>query len=435
MARIRTIKPEFWTDSFMVQLPPIGRLVFISLWTVADDRGYVVDESARIAMEVMPREDPTVIDDWIQFFLAAGKLDLFCSPDGGTFYRVRSWDKHQKVDRPSKSRIEQEGSKKVAIPQSTRRAVAEKYGCLPGETAEVACFYCGVAGRVHWHRLFDGRPSSWITFPGLELDHLEPEHNGGEPTVENIILSCRACNRHKGTRSWLLVLCGRNGADPSRILASTREATRTLVHGKEEDRGKDQGKDQGKDEEEETPARTVLKLHADDPFLKSVEEIILAANRGMIDNPAIGDACQPIPTDHSSREVVTKWVADGIPPDVAALVVYQRARAWKPSRGRKQVVTMLYFDGAVREEGDKHRARSASLPSEAPSAPVVDNSQVGRWKREHPEQYERIEQEVRADLPRYAWWADVRDKEEHVQSTIRDTIMARFISPPRRVNE
>ena len=26
MARIRTIKPEFWTDSFMVQLPPLARL-------------------------------------------------------------------------------------------------------------------------------------------------------------------------------------------------------------------------------------------------------------------------------------------------------------------------------------------------------------------------------------------------------------------------
>lgn len=35
MARIRTVKPEFWTDRRMVKLSPLARLLYISSWNFA----------------------------------------------------------------------------------------------------------------------------------------------------------------------------------------------------------------------------------------------------------------------------------------------------------------------------------------------------------------------------------------------------------------
>ena len=39
MARIRTIKPEFWTDEKLAPLSPICRLTFLGLVSMADDAG------------------------------------------------------------------------------------------------------------------------------------------------------------------------------------------------------------------------------------------------------------------------------------------------------------------------------------------------------------------------------------------------------------
>ena len=42
MARIRTLKPEFWQDEKMVRLPDTTRLVFLGLLSMADDFGRLV---------------------------------------------------------------------------------------------------------------------------------------------------------------------------------------------------------------------------------------------------------------------------------------------------------------------------------------------------------------------------------------------------------
>ena len=42
MARIRTIKPEFFTSEDIVALSPLARLLFIALWCEADREGRLV---------------------------------------------------------------------------------------------------------------------------------------------------------------------------------------------------------------------------------------------------------------------------------------------------------------------------------------------------------------------------------------------------------
>jgi hypothetical protein len=39
VARIRTIKPEFFTSEDIVSLPPLTRLLYIALWCEADKEG------------------------------------------------------------------------------------------------------------------------------------------------------------------------------------------------------------------------------------------------------------------------------------------------------------------------------------------------------------------------------------------------------------
>lgn len=238
MARIRTIKPEFWTDSLMVQLPHFTRLLYVALWNAADDHGYIRDEPERLAMELMPREPIGDVDAALQLLVACGRLEWLGSPEGESFYRVARWEDHQRVDHPGKSKLFREGSRKLAIPLDVRRGVAKKYGCPPGGSVASQCYYCGAPGSVHWFKLADGRPSSWVVFPELELDHLDPEAGGGENSCENIVLACRRCNRSKGTAHWLEFFTAKN-------LAKPREASRELAPDQGSGKGKEQGREQG----------------------------------------------------------------------------------------------------------------------------------------------------------------------------------------------
>ena len=201
MARIRTIKPDFWTDEKIVQLPYEARLLFIGMWNFADDYGFIWDEPDRIRLQVLPGDDVDA-EVLIDLLMAAGLIERISNEDFSKFaIRICKFSDHQKVDRPTDSRISREVSRKVSIDSSTRRAVAIKYGAKPGETTECSCYYCGMPGKIFWSRTTKGKPGAWVAF-SFELDHLEPENKGGETTVNNIVLACRECNRSKGTSSF-----------------------------------------------------------------------------------------------------------------------------------------------------------------------------------------------------------------------------------------
>lgn len=54
MSRIRTIKPEFFIDDQLAELPALARLLFIGLWTIADCAGRMEDRPKRIKAQVLP---------------------------------------------------------------------------------------------------------------------------------------------------------------------------------------------------------------------------------------------------------------------------------------------------------------------------------------------------------------------------------------------
>jgi hypothetical protein len=102
MARIRNIKPDFWTDEKLVELDPWERLLFIGLWNFADDEGYMPYSPKRITMQVFPG-DSLEVSRGIQSLISAGLLGLYDSVEGRVLH-VTNWTKHQKVSNPSKSK-------------------------------------------------------------------------------------------------------------------------------------------------------------------------------------------------------------------------------------------------------------------------------------------------------------------------------------------
>lgn len=102
MARIRNIKPDFWTDEKLVELETWERLLFIGLWNFADDEGYMPYSPKRIKMQVFPG-DSLEVSRGVQSLISIGAVELFDSEYGQVLH-VSKWSKHQKVSNPSKSK-------------------------------------------------------------------------------------------------------------------------------------------------------------------------------------------------------------------------------------------------------------------------------------------------------------------------------------------
>ncbi len=202
MARIRTIKPEFWTDAKVVNLPYEARLLFIGLWNFSDDDGWISHEPEQIKLQILPN-DPVDCDGLLDLLDAAGMVEKYDLEDGRSALFIPGFSRHQKVSHKTSTKLPIATAKKRSIPGGVRRQVAQKYKCQPGKTLEANCYYCGAKGNIHWWTLSNGRPSQWVSFSGLELDHFIPEFSGGLNVEKNIVLSCRYCNRSKNTKDGL----------------------------------------------------------------------------------------------------------------------------------------------------------------------------------------------------------------------------------------
>jgi hypothetical protein len=106
MARIRTIKPDFFVSDTVSALPLRARLTWIGLWTHCDDHGRCRDNTKLIKAAVWPLDDVSIRDIEIDLNTLADRGLIYrYVVDGKNYLAVTSWAEHQKVDRPSKSTI------------------------------------------------------------------------------------------------------------------------------------------------------------------------------------------------------------------------------------------------------------------------------------------------------------------------------------------
>src|SRR5258708_4497835 len=84
MARISSIKPEFFTSAAMARQPLSARLTFIGLWTYVDDNGVGLDNERLVLAAVWPLEEDVIAT------LQRTREDLWCLARAGHLKRYRS---------------------------------------------------------------------------------------------------------------------------------------------------------------------------------------------------------------------------------------------------------------------------------------------------------------------------------------------------------
>lgn len=102
MARIRSIKPEFWTDEKVVAISPLARLVFIGLWNFVDDYGRAPYSPHRLKMQILPADAADIAE--ILGEIRRNNLIKVYEVDGKEYFEVCGFVKHQKVDKRSASK-------------------------------------------------------------------------------------------------------------------------------------------------------------------------------------------------------------------------------------------------------------------------------------------------------------------------------------------
>jgi hypothetical protein len=100
MPRIRSIKPDFWTDEKIVELPMPERLFFIGTWNFADDFGNLPRSPQKLKMQIFPA-DVIDVEPLVRSLITHGLLTEY-SVKGSLYLHINGFRKHQRINRPSK---------------------------------------------------------------------------------------------------------------------------------------------------------------------------------------------------------------------------------------------------------------------------------------------------------------------------------------------
>ena len=168
MARIRTIKPEFWTSEQVMECSTTSRLLFIGMWNFCDDAGNHPAAYRTLKAEVFPADDFDLdyIKELVDELISEGLVFEFVRGKH-RFWHVANFQKLQQIPMPSDW-------------QRRRIFVFERDGYV--------CSYCGAS----------------VSNP--HCDHIFPRSRGGSDSVENLATACAECNvqkRDKTPEEWM----------------------------------------------------------------------------------------------------------------------------------------------------------------------------------------------------------------------------------------
>ncbi len=108
MARIRTIKPEAFESESLAECSVTAERTFFGLLTQADDEGRHRDHPAIIAgrlWALRPEHTAAHVARDLDELAAAGLICRYDGCDGRTWLHVVTWQQHQKINKPTDSRL------------------------------------------------------------------------------------------------------------------------------------------------------------------------------------------------------------------------------------------------------------------------------------------------------------------------------------------
>lgn len=107
MARKRMIDPNIWQSEDFSKLSTLAKLVFIGLFSLADDKGRGRCNPVYLKSTLFPYEEnirSADIDKTLSE-ISSNMSVIFYSCDGSSYYSLYNWNTWQKIDRPSESKI------------------------------------------------------------------------------------------------------------------------------------------------------------------------------------------------------------------------------------------------------------------------------------------------------------------------------------------
>ena len=136
MARARNIKPGFWRNEELVELPFQTRLLFIGLWNLADKEGRLENRPKKIKLEIFPADDVDISLE-ITRLSEAGLVKVY-EADGKRCIEVVNFKKHQNPHhREAESELPAPPEKEEKEPQDTEnKGASESPGRAPGKPEE-----------------------------------------------------------------------------------------------------------------------------------------------------------------------------------------------------------------------------------------------------------------------------------------------------------
>lgn len=182
MARIRTIKPDFFKDEEISEMPVVTRLLFIGLWTLADREGRIADRPKRIKAEIFPY-DKVDIEKCLNDLSKVGFIHRYEAQETNVI-QIKSFLRHQIPgrDEPQSELPAPDGSKNEYIKppnETVRNRIYQRDNYI--------CAYC--------NEDLSNKSRSRC------LDHVIPYSKGGSNHESNLVTSCKRCNMQKGCRT------------------------------------------------------------------------------------------------------------------------------------------------------------------------------------------------------------------------------------------
>lgn len=179
-ARTRLIKPDFFRNEELAELPFEARLLFAGLWTIADREGRLEDRPRRIRAHVFPYEPSIDADSFLHMLAAAGFI-LRYVVEGQSYIQVVGFAKHQQPHyREAPSEIPPPDGQPKSILGEGRVSPTQRLRILSRDGHK--CLRCGSTERLH-------------------VDHVQPGSLGGNSVDDNLQTLCASCNTSKGNRS------------------------------------------------------------------------------------------------------------------------------------------------------------------------------------------------------------------------------------------
>lgn len=177
MARARNIKPAFFKNEVLAELPAEARLLFVGLWTLADREGRLEDRPKRIKAELFPF-DALDAAPLLEALADNGFLSRY-EAEGVRYIQIENFVKHQDPHYKEKASEIPAPSGRDDLIKATNVTRSQRAKIL--ERDNYTCQSCG--SKDH-----------------LCIDHVIPASRGGSSDDDNLQVLCTSCNTKKGNK-------------------------------------------------------------------------------------------------------------------------------------------------------------------------------------------------------------------------------------------